>query len=96
MKKRFLASILLLAMMTMMCCGCDNSTTATKISSYKEIDAGFTRIDDAVVYDNKTQIVYYLFGTTSGYAGFGYMSPYISENGNFCRYSDGQIVEIVK
>lgn len=98
MKKRFLALILLLAMM-MMCCGCDNSTIATKLSSCSEIDVRFTRIAgyDLLVYDNETQIVYYLFSITPGnQLGFGYMSPYISENGNFCRYSDGQIVEIVK
>ena len=45
-----------------------------------------------------TRVVYYMFSTSSeaGYAGYGYayFAPYISENGNFCRYLNDEIVEI--
>ena len=45
-------------------------------------------------YDENTKIVYYVNSDTKGYAGYGFMSPYISANGCFCRYIDGEIVEI--
>ena len=67
--------------------------TISDISNFKAIEG-----EDTLFYDISTKIVYYLFSTkyTSGHNGYGYgyMSPYISENGNFCRYVDGKIVEI--
>ena len=40
-----------------------------------------------LVYDIETKIVYYLLAE-------GSMSPYLSENGKYCRFIDNQIVEI--
>jgi len=51
------------------------------------------------VYDSVTRIVYYKFeetkliGITRTETSF-YMSPYISENGKYCRFIDNEIVEI--
>lgn len=43
--------------------------------------------DDELIYDNNTGIIY----IHSNYATI----PYLSENGNYCRYVDGEIVEII-
>lgn len=51
---------------------------------------------DSLVYDVDTLVVYYMISKQKIYSGYGYMAPYISENGNYCRYIDGEIVEIVK
>lgn len=32
-------------------------------------------------YDPDTKIVYFIFNERSGYAGYGYMSPYYADNG---------------
>lgn len=53
-----------------------------------------------LVFDEDTKVVYYQYLQYS--TGFystktpvvGYMSPYISENGKFCRFIDNKIVEI--
>lgn len=51
--------------------------------------------DSTLYYDKDTRIVYYVMVSTSGgYRGYGFMSPYISENGNYCRYVDKEIVEV--
>ena len=60
---------------------------------YNELFLNTTKID------TDTRVVYYMFSTyeTAGYSGYGYsyFAPYISENGRFCRYIKGEIVEIV-
>ena len=55
-----------------------------------------------LVYDSETKVVYYQFSRfrdiptmgSIGRVGQGYMSPYISENGKFCRFVDNKIIEI--
>lgn len=42
--------------------------------------------EDELIYDTNTNIIY----IRSKYA----TTPYLSENGNYCRYLDGEIVEI--
>lgn len=42
-----------------------------------------------LVYDVNTKVVYY-YAKESNYIA----SPYISENGKYCRFIDGKIVEI--
>lgn len=44
-----------------------------------------------LVYDTKTKIIYYKIVE---YNNVGYMSPYISENGKYCRFIDKKIVEV--
>ena len=62
--------------------------------------------DTELVYDEVTKVVYYLFYSygqttvsclypyTSKEGDPSYFSPYISENGKFCRFIDNKIVEI--
>ena len=45
-------------------------------------------------YDVHTKIVYIVTAECRGYDGYGFMSPYYSENGNLCRYIDNEIIEI--
>lgn len=47
-------------------------------------------------YYSTTHIVYIVFSEGAGYSGYGYMSPYYSENGKLCTYDANakQIVEI--
>lgn len=51
-------------------------------------------INERLVYDADTHIVYYKFNSGGGYIGYGYMSPYYGPNGHLCRYDNGMIVEI--
>lgn len=46
-----------------------------------------------LVYDQNTKVIYYNYDSYKNKRG--YMAPYISENGKFCRFIDNQIVEIV-
>ncbi len=67
------------------------------------------KINDMLVYDTETRIVYWKFVEDSyatpyhnGWADnhctykfeTGYMSPYIGPNGKYCRYIDDNVVEI--
>lgn len=45
-----------------------------------------------LVYDENTKVIYY---STSPYNyQYAHMANYVSENGKFCKYIDGKIVEI--
>ena len=84
--------------------GCD--TVPQKFNEPQSISSGISNFEnikgeDILFYDRNTKIVYYLFSAdrepyTQSATGYGYLSPYISENGNYCRYIDGKIVEIQK
>lgn len=58
------------------------------------------RIGDytGLVFDTQTKVVYYMLTEGHSFSGptnySGYMAPYISENGKYCRFIDNQIVEI--
>lgn len=45
-------------------------------------------------YDKRTKIVYYFMNGFSSSSGC-YSMPYISENGNYCKYLNGKIVEVL-
>lgn len=98
MKKRIL--ILLFVVMLGVCIlsGCGTSSNAADKAANEA--AHFVPIDEKgyLSYNEDTGVVYYMFSTTESYGhqgyGYTYFAPYISENGNFCRYVDGQIVEI--
>lgn len=51
-----------------------------------------------LVFDSETKVVYHMFekahcsSAPVNYSGF--IAPYISENGKFCRFIDNKIVEI--
>ena len=59
---------------------------ATKIGFEKCLSS-----NDNLYYDKDTKIVYYLLSTNQHFGqqgyGYGYMSPYYSENGNICKYN---------
>lgn len=71
-------------------CGCGKE--------YKDLakNSGFEKCDgrDCLYYAPDTKAVYYLFNDYDGNQGFGYLAPYISENGKFCKWDDGKIIEI--
>ena len=52
--------------------------------------------EDSLVYHRDTKVVYIMITLRReyNYDSAGYFAPYISENGNYCRYIDNQIVEI--
>lgn len=106
--KRRIISLVMVAMFIIILAvtltGCDDvpqefndpQVLSPGISNFENIKG-----EDILFFDRNTQIVYYLFSTaqypnTHGAMGYGYMAPYISENGNYCRYIDGKIVEIQK
>ena len=106
MKKRIISLVmaLLIISLAVILTGCDDvpqefndpQILSPGISNFENIKG-----EDILFFDRNTQIVYYLFSTvqypnTHGAMGYGYMTPYISENGNYCRYIDGKIVEIQK
>jgi len=73
--------------------GCDKNSQYVKDDNRK-----LTNISGLLSYDIDTRIIYYYFKDSSGNQGYGYMSPYISENGNFCKYdvNERKIIEIKK
>ena len=98
MKKR--AFILLVVLAVLMCsitaCGTVANSTdeaAAEMSNFKVIEG-----KEYLAYSLDTSVVYYMFSTgrAVGNAGYGYtyFAPYISENGNFCRYINNEIMEI--
>lgn len=99
MKKRTILMIVCAILMSsaLTACDIDNSKyytepvneAALEMSNFKTVDG-----KDYLVYDDDTRVVYYMIRTYRGYTGYGYLAPYISENGNYCRYVDDEIVEI--
>ena len=94
--------ILLIAVVLLVCsltaCGTESNEpdeSAANFSNFKVIEE-----NDYLSYNLDTRVVYYMFSTseTLGYNGYGYtyFAPYISENGNFCKYINDEIVEITK
>ena len=46
-------------------------------------------------YDINTKVVYILFSESfGGYTGYGYMSPYLADNGKPYLYDNGSLVKI--
>lgn len=101
MKKRIVVLLVVVALLTCTLTACVSATSsnpsddaATDMANFKVIEG-----KEHLAYDVDTRVIYYMFSTSSveGYAGYGYtyFAPYISENGNFCRYINDEIVEIV-
>lgn len=106
MKKRIISLVMamFIIILAVTLTGCDDEpqefndpqVLSPGISNFENIKG-----EDILFFDRNTQIVYYLFSTaqypnTHGAMGYGFMSPYISENGNYCRYIDSKIIEIKK
>ena len=103
MKKRTIILLVVMVLLVSTLTACETaedvnesvSETAAEMSNFKMIDG-----KDCLAYSLDTRIVYYMFtiSVESGYGGYGYayFAPYISENGNFCRYINDEIVEITE
>ena len=55
--------------------------------------------DTNLVFDSNTKVIYYNFRSSIYVSGkrecyTEHLTPYISENGKFCRFIDNKIVEI--
>lgn len=100
MKKRILILLLVAVLAVCSLCGCTIQTYSNPVDEAANETSQFVVIDgkNYLSYSKDTSVVYYMFSTNKsvGNRGYGYtyFAPYISENGNFCKYVDGQIVEI--
>ena len=87
--KKIIIMLLLATMLT----GCENEHSGyTGYGSFGSLLP--CKTEDTLFYDRSTKIVYYVMMDYTGYKGYGFMSPYISKNGRFCRYIDDEIVEV--
>lgn len=92
MKKKILAVVLVLALcFGMTGCTSEGSKNYDNYSKLISIEG-----ENDLYYYSTTHIVYITFNECLGYTGYGYMSPYYSENGKLCTYDTNtkQIVEI--
>jgi len=101
--KRLVGMVLVLLITVVMLSGCggksnaehfmyDNSEAVNAIVEGIEVIEG----EDSLVYYKKTKAVYIMIVLDSRYDDemASFFAPYISENGKYCRYIDGSIVEI--
>lgn len=94
--KRCLTAVFLAVVLVGMCmlCGCYDKTSTEngrKADPYISIQG---EEENGLVYHKKSKTVYILFtGTSGGYGEYGFCSLYV-QNGHFCEYRDGKIVEI--
>lgn len=85
-----------IALIIVMCIimSCCNSA---HVSSKRE-DANMIYIEEGYCYDADTKIIY--IETIIGQSKYSYdtpvYSPYINENGNYCKYENGKWVELIK
>ena len=100
MKRKAIILVIVTAIMCCMITAC--KTRSNSVDSSAITSASFRTIEgkETLVYSVETKVVYYMFSTSEcrGYDGYGYsyFTPYISENGRFCRYINDEIVEIVE
>ncbi len=59
-------------------------------------DSVLIEINNNLSYDKTTKIVYWYFEDGGGRMSTGFMSPYISKDGRYCRYEKGKIMPIEK
>ena len=92
MKKKILAVVLGLAL----CLGMTGCTDTTEGRKNYDIHSNLISIEKDLYYYSTTHVVYIVFSEWGTYDGYGYMSPYYSENGKLCTYDTNtkQIVEI--
>lgn len=94
MKKKILAVVLGLTLCFGMT-GCVSTGSKNYNESSKLISI---EGENDLYYYSTTHIVYIVFNEFESQVGYGYMSPYYSENGKLCTYDTNtkQIVEIVE
>ena len=67
---------------------------STSIQNDAQRDSTLIEINNNLSYDKSTKIVYWYFEDGGGRMSTGFMSPYISKDGRYCRYDKGKIVPI--
>ena len=97
--KRTLILLVTMLLLVFSFTGCDKTSTnetdaaAAQMPNFKVIEG-----KEYLSYNKDTRVVYYMFSTSSSFGnigyGYTYFAPYISENGNFCKYINDEIVEI--
>lgn len=94
MKKKILAVVLGLTL----CFGMTGCTATNAGSKNYDEHSKLIAIEgeNDLYYYSTTHVIYIVFNETEYQAGYGYMSPYYSENGKLCTYDTNtkQIVEI--
>lgn len=85
MNKKCITGIILLLLMCISISGC--SLTEVNITEITNSRLLPIETETDLYYDKDTKIVYIIFDEKIGYAGFGYMSPYYSDNGQVYRYN---------
>ena len=94
MKKKILAVVLGLTL----CFGMTGCTATNAGSKNYDEHSKLIAIEgeNDLYYYSTTHVIYIVFNETEYQAGYGYMSPYYSENGKLCIYDTNtkQIVEI--
>lgn len=98
MKKRFIVLVLLVLCMSFMS-GCGYSNNSPDLQTIiKECNLPMAPVpgSDYLAYDLQTGNVFYLFTyyPSKDYSGYGFMSPYLGENGRTCQYIEGTITEV--
>ena len=84
-----------MAIMSCMLVGCEEKESNTyKDESDTQQSATLVDINNNLSYDNSTRIVYWYFEDGAGRTSTGFMSPYISKDGRYCRYEKGKIVPV--
>lgn len=93
MKKKILAVALGLALCFGMT-GCGTSEGNKNYDSHSKLVS--IEGENDLYYYSTTHVIYIVFNQAEYQAGYGYMSPYYSENGKLCTYDTNtkQIVEI--
>lgn len=86
----YIALVLVMALI-LSCCN------SAHIESERE-DANMVYIKEGYCYDTDTKIIYRETVVDSGRYGYDtpVYSPYINENGNYCKYENGKWIEFVK
>ena len=93
MKKLIMFGLLICVSVGLVGCNFDSNSKQVLKENSKLVN-----ISGLISYDVDTRIMYYYFRDSGYQEGFGFMSPYISENGNFCKYdvNERKIIEIKK
>lgn len=93
MKKKILVAVLGLTLCFGMT-GCGTSGGNKNYDSHSKLVS--IEGENDLYYYSTTHVIYIVFNEAEYQAGYGYMSPYYSENGKLCTYDTDtkQIVEI--
>ena len=93
MKKKIIAIVLGLALCLGMT-GCGTSEGNKNYDSHSKLVS--IEGENDLYYYSTTHVIYIVFNEAEYPTGYGYMSPYYSENGKLCTYDTNtkQIIEI--